>query len=166
MNSQRNVGIVAFGFGEPANLIPNHAIAAAVGHLARTTVASVVFTDRDVAPHLNPYAVTINEISAVRVPTTYRLALLAAKGAKKEGFTELYVVAAPCHIWRCLRDLRWAAKDCGVSLTLTSRPMQGRQYDPAATTTFTRSALQWWPFETAYRLVSTLFPGWYKRTRA
>lgn len=126
----------------------------------------MVFTDRDVAPHLVRYQIPFQQIDPTRMPTTYRLAVFAVKAAKEQGMEELHVIAAPCHMWRCLRDLRWAAEENGVVLTLTPRSLLGGQYDPRAETKFTRSAFQWWPFETAYRIASTVFPNWYKRTRA
>lgn len=165
MRNQRSA-IVAFGFGEPASAGPNPHIAKVAVRVARSTDTELIFTDRDIAPHLRPYGFEVKEIDPGRVPTTYRLALLAAQGVGKYGLDILDVVALPCHMWRCLRDLRWAALECGVAVKLVPKPISGYPYDPAATTPFTRSAWQWWPPEIAYRAASEVFPEWYKRTRA
>lgn len=164
---QKKVGFVAFGFGEPADLKPNREIARWGILLARAVDATVVITDRDVSPHLSGAGIVVKEIDPTRVPTTWRLAASAIAEAKNQRLTTLYVVAAPCHIWHCLRDLRWAALDQGIEVILVAKPIEARhQYDHAATTWFTRSPLFWWPAELAYRFASITFPGWYMRTRA
>lgn len=165
MNNQWNVGIVAFGFGEPSSANPNSNIGALASRLAHTRGATTIFTDRDVSPHLSRGETAIKEIDPKRMPTTYRLAVMAIEEAKKYELDELHVVAAPCHIWRCLRDLQWAARDCGITIKLTPQAIRGNQYDPVATTPYTRAAWIWWPFEIAYRAASSMFPEWYKRTR-
>lgn len=167
MESREKAGIVAFGFGEPARILPNWDISVEVEALCKSGKASVVFTDRDIAPQLYALkSVPVQEIDPERMPTTYRLALFAVKSAKERGLTTLHVVAAQCHIWRCLRDLKWAAKECGVNLAFVSHARGKWMWDKRAETKFTRSALRWWPLEIAYRVASTVFPNWYKRTRA
>lgn len=160
------VAVVAFGFGEPWKANPNSRIAALALHHARGT-SHFILTDRDVYPHLaHSEHATVEQIDPSRVPTTYRLAVMAIQRAKARELSELYVVAAPCHMWRCLRDLRWAADDAGVTITLIPRPIGGGDYDPHAATWFTHAAWLWWPLEIAYRAVSNIFPEWYKRTHA
>lgn len=160
------IGIVAFGFGEPASTRPNQHIHAKAVALVGALTASVLFTDRDIFSALREGGAVVEELDPTQRPTTYRLAKFAVAGAEKHRLTELHVVAAPCHIWRCVRDLRWVAVELGVEAAFTPCPIDSYHYDRSATTVFTRSAWMWWPFEIAYRIASTLFPSWYKRTRA
>jgi len=166
VNNQWNVGIVAFGFGEPSGANPNANIGVLALQCARRRAGTPIFTDRDVSPHLAGASGIVEEIDPKRIPTTYRLAKMAMERAKEYELNELQVVATTCHMWRCLRDLRWAAHDCGVAVTLTPCPIRGFQYDSSATTPYTRTAWRWWTFEIAYRAASGMFPAWYKRTRA
>lgn len=158
---QRAVGVVAFGFGEPAALNGNRKIAEAAREA--TELASVIFTDRDVEPYLRELSVPVLQIEPGRFPSTYRLAMLAVKEAKERGLAALLVVAARCHMWRCVRDLHWCVRDVGIDLTIIPLPLEDSAYDPTAATTYTRSAWHWWPAEIAYRILSTLFPSWYKK---
>jgi len=164
VSKQWKVGVVAFGFGEPASANPNSKIAALALMYAQGDVP--IFTDRDVSPHLRGATNTIEEIDPKRMPTTWRLAVMAIERAENYNLNKLHVVAAPCHMWRCLRDLRWAACDRGIEIEFTPQPIEGYQYDSLAQTMYTRAAWIWWPFELAYRIASSVFPRWYKRTRA
>ncbi len=166
VNQGRKFGVVAFGFGEPSDLVPNHQIALYARQYGGVYWASVIFTDRDVEPHARKGRIAVETIDATRVPTTYRLAVAAVEGFKKHKLDALLVVAAPCHMRRCLRDLRWAADDIGVTIKLMPLPIEYFRYDSAATTWFTRSPWVWWPMEIGLRVVSGLLKGWYKRTRA
>ena len=167
MGNQQNAGIVAFGFGEPASTMPNLRIAACTADLSRAKDVSMVFTDRDVASHLVCEVMSVKEIDPERVPTTYRLAATAVKEAKTQQVVKLYVVTTPCHLWRCLRDLRWASHEQKVAIEFVPQPIESyHQYDSDAITVFTRRASCWWPVELAYRVASTIYPAWYKRTRA
>ncbi len=160
------IGVVAFGFGEPASANPNPRIGECASKLASKKDVGVIVTDRDVFPHLSCGEIKVVQIDPSRVPTTYRLAGRAVKEAMKQRLATLHVVAAPCHMWRCLRDLGWAVQDQGSVLKLVAQPIEGYQYGLDATTPYTRSAWIWWPFEIAYRVVSSIFPRWYKSTRS
>lgn len=107
---------MAFGFGEPWKLKPNYEISALALALARRTRGRI-FTDRDVAPHLLDLSLHVETDSIERVPTTYCLAVMAIYKARYLEVTELCVVTAPCHMWRCLRDLRCKARRAQNKLT-------------------------------------------------
>lgn len=166
-SKQGKVGVVAFGFGEPFDLASNRLIATRLIEVVQTTGAVFVYTDRDVAPHLSlDDEVAVKQLDSTLFPHTYRMAVFAIQQAQEHGVEELYVVAAPCHIWRCLRDLRWVADDQALTITLVPKPINRSVYEPTADTWFTRAWYFWWPMELGYRMMSNLLPRVYKRLRS
>jgi len=163
---QRKVGLVAFGFGEPYDLESNRLIAACVTKVAQTKEIVSIYTDRDVALHLPPDEAVVKQLDSTLFPHTYRMAVFTVKQMKEEGVEELHAVAASCHLWRAVRDLRWAAVDHGVAVKLVPHPVTGSVYDSKATTWYTQTAWLWWPLEIMYRVASSLCPAVYKRWRS
>lgn len=159
------VGVVAFGFGEPATLDVNKKLAAKATAIATTSGALMICTDRDVSPHFKDMSIPVTEIDPTRKPTTYRLAVLVAAETKSAELEALHIIAAPCHMWRCRRDIAWALKEVGSTADIVLEPVADYPYDFAATTFYTRSAWLWWPLEISYRAWSSLVPVLYKRLR-
>ncbi len=163
---KQKVGLVVFGFGEPSDLESNRQLADFANKVFHSTEPMAIFTDRDVASHLSKDLVTIKILNQSLFPHTYRMAVFAIEQAKEEEIDELYVVAMPCHIWRCLRDLRWVANEQEVIIKLIPQPLKNNFYPKTATTWYTRSAWVWWPMEMMYRMGSGLLPSLYKHFRS
>jgi hypothetical protein len=160
-----DTAVVVFGFGEPLAIPSNRVLADFVkGVFHHVSAHCVYITDRDVAGLLHGIGREVCCIDPSRRPTTWRLAVEAVALAQRRGYTELHVVAMPCHARRCMRDLHSAAHDKGVAITFhcTWLPTYS-VYSPTAETWITRSPWIWWPMEISFRILSTLFPGWYKR---
>ena len=160
------VGVVAFSFGAPAHTSSNQFIAHHTMALIDTEPTAVLYTDREIVPHLTYVTAAVATLDPSLYPSTYRLALFAIKEAKKRDLSTLVVVAAPYHVWRCLRDVRWAAEANNVDIKLVARPADGCPFDSAAATWYARAAWLWWPLELCYRLGSSSFPGLYKQLRS
>src|SRR5262245_39959027 len=105
--------VVAFAFGFPHALPGNRAIARAASAKARS-VGGPVYTQRDFLPLDDRIEVAlVEEQYPVRVPTL-RIARGAVQWAKNRGLSELWVCAAPPHLARAMRDMRFACEEAGL----------------------------------------------------
>lgn len=119
--------VVAFAFGVPNALPGNRAIAAAASAQARS-IGGAVYTQQDVLPlQYGIEAVLVEEHHPVRVPTL-RIARGAVLWAKSRGLSELWVCAAPPHMARAMRDLRFACGEAGAAISL--KPCDGLDARP------------------------------------
>ncbi len=116
-------GIVAFAFGMPFSIPANeaiHDVACGAAHIMNAPV----FTQLDCGimnPHVPNGVWILPQIPDTNPPPpTLRIARFAAAKAKELGLTELHVVAAPPHIWRCMRDMRMAMKETCLDATLSA----------------------------------------------
>ncbi len=121
--SSERKAVVAFAFGMPFSIPANeavHDVACGAAHLMNATV----FTQADCGimnPHVPNGVLILPQIpSANPPPPTLRIARFAAQNAKDMGITELYIVAAPPHIWRCMRDMKMAMREVGLKATLSA----------------------------------------------
>jgi hypothetical protein len=100
------IGIVAFAFGHPQN-IPSNKLIAKIATQQALDYMAPIFTQLDVSidsEHLDvEYAF---ENVGGYPPPTLQIAQEAVKWAKRRDVTDIIVVAAMPHMWRCLRDLR------------------------------------------------------------
>ena len=99
-------GIVAFAFGRPQTL-PSNKLIAKIAMQQSWEHAAPIFTQLDVPIH--------NEILDVEYafenigghpPSTLKIAQEAIAWASRRSITDIVVVAAKPHMWRCLRDLK------------------------------------------------------------
>jgi hypothetical protein len=99
-------GIVAFAFGVPDSIWSNRAIAQIASIKARD-LGAPIFTQLDVPI---PYWVAADRANeeAGNPPPTLRIAREAVLWAKLRSIEELWVVAAGPHLWRVVRDLKYA----------------------------------------------------------
>jgi len=140
--------VVAFAFGVPNELPGNRAIAAAASAQARS-VGGPVYTQQDVLPLEDRIEVAlVEEHHPVRVPTL-RIARGAVHWAKGRGVSELWVCAAPPHMARVMRDLRFACEEAGAAISL--KPCEdldahqaGFWFSPQSSQPDTRLRWLWW----------------------
>ena len=110
------IGIVAFAFGVPCIIRSNQFIAYIASWQARNFGAPV-YTQLDVC--IEPgIEVQYTDEQADSPPSTLQIARGAIQWAKHLGFTELWIVAAKPHLWRCIRDLTYAVQEAGVQIRI------------------------------------------------
>lgn len=107
-------GVVAFAFGTPESILSNLHIAHIASRKARE-LGAAVYAQFDVRVEPGIKVEYTSEKPGNPVPTL-RLARGAVQWAKRLELKELWVSAAKPHLWRCLRDLRWAACEAGTNI--------------------------------------------------
>lgn len=124
MEGSVTVMILAFAFGSPNTTVPNQRILFGINNLENKYAQSKLFTDL---------------FSARPTPITIRNAVEYLKSGNAVG--QIYVVAAPPHQARVLRDLSKIAKMEGVDLPhVTSFEFPTWRYSPW----FSKDSTQWW----------------------
>lgn len=114
----KRIGIVAFGFGSAAS-ISSQRIAAIALRRARLFDAPI-YTQTDVPIPLEQ-GLEINYIldeKPGKPPPTMRIARAAVSWARREGFKELYLIAAVPHLWRAERDTRRALREIDAEMKI------------------------------------------------
>ena len=106
------IGVVAFPFGAPGAILANRRVGRVATKKSREFKA-VVFTN------LNVWVDSDIEVQYARgrvshPPSTFRIAWGAAQWARRQGFGELWVVAAKPLIPRCVRDIKYALRQLGA----------------------------------------------------
>jgi len=156
------VGIVAFAFGSPASILPNRFLKEAAASVAFKQSARLILTQKELP---FPSSITIVRFisEAENAEPTLRIARWAIEEAIKEGLTRLIVVAVGPHIWRCLRDIRWAIRQNkkAANIQVEEADLRGNTcahylyppicYSVESTQPRSRSALAWWPRELLLR---------------
>lgn len=95
--------ILAFGFSREGEANQHIAISAKVC-LRKYEIP--IFTQNDVAQHLSDVRPIIVVEEGKRYLSTLGIVLAFITLAQKRGWKRVFVVAAPPHIWRCVRDLQ------------------------------------------------------------
>lgn len=109
-------GIVAFAFGVPYNINSNKLIAEIASRKARE-IKAPIYTQLDIRINSEVKVEYINEIQG-NPPPTLRMARGAIHWAKFNEITEIWVCAAEPHLWRCLRDLKYASSEAGIQIEI------------------------------------------------
>ena len=109
-------GVVAFAFGVPASIVSNQRIAQIASKKAKERNASV-YTQLDVQIEAG-IAVEYTEEKSGEPPPTLREARGAVQQARKLGLEVLWIAAAAPHLWRALRDLKYAIKEARAAITV------------------------------------------------
>lgn len=143
-------GVVAFAFGVPATILSNRRIAEIASKKARELNAPV-YTQRDVQIE-SGIAVKFIEEKSGEPPPTLRIARGAVRWAKKKGISELWIVAAAPHLWRCKRDLSRAVSEmksiiCVRVCNEITQYSESSWYCLDSMQARTRSAEDWWKRE-------------------
>ncbi len=141
-----SIGIVAFAFGAPGTLRSNRRIAQ-VASLKSRELDAPIYTQRDVS--FGPgFDVWFIKEEVGNPPPTFRIARGAVQWAKKEQITELWVSSAKPHLWRCLRDLKYAVREVQEQMEIhvcedIERYQEGGWYCLGSEQGRTRSRKQW-----------------------
>ena len=95
-------GILPFAFGVPETILSNRRIAQIASRKAHE-LGAPVYTQLDI--HIEAgIEVEFTEEQPSKPPSTLRFARGAAQWARRKNLTDLWVVAAKPHLWRCVRD--------------------------------------------------------------
>ncbi|PIU98252.1 hypothetical protein COS61_02435 [Candidatus Wolfebacteria bacterium CG03_land_8_20_14_0_80_40_12] len=105
------IGIVAFAFGAPKNILSNLWIAIFAEKWAKR-LRTEIYTQRDVSIEIG-FGIKAEYIAEEpgSPPSTLRMARGAVLWAENRGFNEILVVAANPHVWRCKRDLEYVIRE-------------------------------------------------------
>lgn len=109
-------GILSFAFGAPKTILSNHRIANITLKKARELEAPV-YTQLDICID-DGIEVEFIEEQPDNPPPTLRLARSAVLWAKRKNLTELWIVAAKPHLWRCIRDLTCAVREINLQINI------------------------------------------------
>ena len=105
-------GILAFAFGAPETILSNRRIAQIASQKARELWAPA-YTQLDIQIETG-IEVEFTEEQPGNPPPTLRFARGAVQWARRKNLTDLWIVAAKTHLWRCIRDLTraiWEVKE-------------------------------------------------------
>lgn len=110
------VGIVAFAFGVPHTIRSNRRIAEIASQKA-LGLRCPVYTQFDIEIESGIETTHISD-SVGGPPPTLQIAREAVRWAKSMDFSELWIVAAKPHLWRCKRDLLRAIRESGEQIMI------------------------------------------------
>ena len=162
-----SVGIVAFAFGTPHFTLSNQCIAEIAMRKALSqgewrqgdvVVPAPIYTQRDIQmPRFLGRRYRAEEREG-NPPPTLRIARGAIKWAKQQGVRKLWVVAAKPHLWRCIRDLKYAIREADAQIKVfvcggIRQVPENKWFDPDSTQERVRSFWKWWPREIILRLM-------------
>ncbi len=102
-------GIVPFAFGVPWMILSNHRIALIASKKAHK-LGAPVYTQLDIRIEAG-IEVEFTEEQPGNPPPTLRFARGAVQWALRKNLTDLWIVAAKPHLWRCVRDLTCAIQE-------------------------------------------------------
>lgn len=103
-------GVVAFAFGVPETIPPNKRISRIAAQKTLQLGGAPLYTQHDVHAEKG-IDVEYTEEQNNNPPSTLRLARNAVQWARSRNLTDLWVVAAQPHLWRCIRDLRHSIQE-------------------------------------------------------
>lgn len=110
----KKIGIVAFAFGTPESIFSNRLIAK-IAFQKAFELKAPIYTQLDVSVGEGADVKFIEEPFNNPV-TTLRIARGTVLWAIINGITELWVVAAKPHLWRCVRDLKGVAEEVSAQI--------------------------------------------------
>jgi hypothetical protein len=145
ISSQARAGIVALAFGMPSSIASNIALKDAA-NAAAWTLNAPIFTQHDcgIAPDDSPIHVEYVTETIGSPPPTLRICRAAALWAEEYRLEELHVVAAPPHLWRCLRDMRMALTERRMDIPVYGFADEALRDAYAPTLWFSAHGTQWY----------------------
>jgi hypothetical protein len=151
------LGIVVFSFGVPYDILSNLRIAV-FARLEAEWFNAGIYTQKDIQIEKREpeIPVTYTKEEPGNPPPSLRIARGAIQWAKDLGLSKILVIAAKPHIWRCARDLKYAAKEAGISIEIEKfKPILQFKcwFDSESTQERVHSARNWWPREIILRLM-------------
>lgn len=117
----KNVGIVAFAFGMPAGIPSNLAISR-ITSLMASWHRLPVFTQKGLIRLGSGLDATYVAEKPSNPAPTLEIAFQCVDWAIQRKISTLWVVGAEPHLWRCTRDLRYAARKAGAKIAITVAP--------------------------------------------
>jgi hypothetical protein len=109
-------GILPFAFGVPETILSNRRIAQITSQKARELEAPV-YTQLDISIEAG-IEVEFTEEQPGNPPPTLRFARGAVEWARRKNLTDLWIVAAKPHLWRCVRDLIRAIREVKAQIEI------------------------------------------------
>ncbi|MBI5401494.1 hypothetical protein HZB05_01550 [Candidatus Wolfebacteria bacterium] len=95
--------VVAFAFSKEGNANKDLAIYA---RYIATEYGVPIFTQTDISKHLPPTVTVFTAEEGEKYLSTLGVSISFAEVAKKKNWRKPFIIAAPCHSWRCQRDLK------------------------------------------------------------
>ena len=114
--------VVALAFGIPASLHSNKCVALSASEQAKKLGGVPIFTQLGMKMHYDLPAIQVPGEYPGHWANTMQMAHAAVRWAKENGVTELWVAAATPHMWRSLRDFRYAVAAVGALITIRECP--------------------------------------------
>ena len=109
MKTKERAGITVFSFGAPANIRSNRALSKIAMEKAHKLKAPI-FTQLDIKIEDSTIETDYVREKPGNPPPTLLIAQGAVKWAKRKEITDLWIIAARPHLWRCMRDLAYARR--------------------------------------------------------
>jgi hypothetical protein len=109
-------GVLAFAFGVPETILSNRLIAQLASKKAREFGAPV-YTQLDIRME-EGIEVDFAEEKPGEPPSTLFFVQGAVRWAMRKKITEIWIVAAKPHLWRCVRDLDRSIEEAGVEIEI------------------------------------------------
>jgi len=100
----KKIGIVAFAFGPPDSIEPNQTLSIITTKKARELNARV-YAQKDIKITAKGVKVDYVKQNNKKALSTLQVAEKTVEWIKKNNITNLYVMAAKPHLWRCKRDI-------------------------------------------------------------
>lgn len=159
--------LIALAFGSPESITPNRFLGVVAGEKIRGG-EFILFKQKDVPISPNLQGIDIfpskgRDLSGLQIIEGAR-DFLEGRGISYE---EVFILAVPQHIRRCMRDARKVFKDRAVSVVAAdlrlSPSWQRKFYCSTSTQWWTRGPVQWWVREIPIRILQVLWYGMYRK---
>lgn len=117
MSLEIRKGIITLAFGMPSTIISNEVIRD-TAHAAAWALDAPIFTQYDCGITTDDSPVGVRYITETpgKPPPTLRICRAAAEWATALCLDELYVIGAPPHMWRCMRDMKESLSEIGSGI--------------------------------------------------
>jgi len=99
-------GILAFAFGAPKTILANQLIAQIATQKAYELKAPI-YTQLDIQIKDKNVKVDFIKEQVSKRPSTLKISEKAIQWAENKNITDLWIVAASPHLWRCARDVSY-----------------------------------------------------------
>jgi hypothetical protein len=148
------MGIVVFSYGFPNEITANKTLSEiAVAHAKRLEI--LILTQREVTI---PGAQYVDQYHGQGAHPTLRVARKAVMWAHILKMDYLWVVAMPPHMWRCLRDLKYAIEESGFDIKIRSIDQAleipyEKWFSGDSQQWYTKTATRWYTRETLLKLM-------------
>jgi hypothetical protein len=159
-------GVLAQAFGVPSSILSNCLIAETASKKARS-LKCPVFTQADIRVD-EGIGVTYCTEEPGSPPPTLRICRESVRWAQKNGVEEIWIACARPHLWRVMRDLKYAIREVKVEIKVrvcdeVYHHLEEKWFCPDSTQKRTRSRSEWMKRERILMLIPMFI---YKRVAA